>query len=254
MKKKIEEILDILIEEIKKGKNVDACLEEYPESADELRPLLLLAVKIEEVPEPELDPAAFSRTMAKINSIEEEKFIKNPFLALRTLILRPAVLKTVSLVLIFTFILSMTFSFSADSLPGDFLYPVKCFCEKAQLAMTFGVERKARLHLKLADRKTEDFKLIFGKEEKINEELLSDMIDETSNALGYCKYLSSDKYFTLMLETKKCCENQLEVLHFIKPLVSDSDYPLVAEAIDKCSLHFSCADSCLCSGRFEYEE
>lgn len=254
MRKKIEEILDILIEEIEEGKSMESCLDEYPEYADELRPLLLLTASIEEIPEPEVDPAAFNRAMAKINSIREEKSIKYYLYGFRNLAFRPVVLRTVSLVLIFSFILSMTFSFSADSLPGDFLYPVKCFCERTQLAMTFGNEKKAELHLKLADRKTEDFKLVFEKKEKINEKLLNSMINETSNALKHCRFLPSDKSYVLMSKTKECCQDQLKALHIIKPLVSDSDYSLVMEAMDECSLNFSCADSCLCSDRFQDEK
>lgn len=247
MKKKIEEILDILLGEIREGKSIDACLREYPEYADELRPLLMLATRIEDTSLPQVDPAAFNRAMAKINSLEEQRKAKNNLFTLRILIFRPVILKTAFIVLVFTFILSMTFSFSADSLPGDFLYPVKCFCEKTQLATTFGNKRKAKLHLKLADRKTEDFILTFEKEEKINKELLNGMLNEASKALEYCKFLPSDKCSDLMLKTKECCQNQMKVLQIIKPLVSDSDYSLVAEAINACSLHCQCADSCLSS-------
>jgi hypothetical protein len=245
MKRKIEEILDILIEEIKEGKSVESCLKDYPEYADELRPLLFFVADIEEIPEPEVDPAAFSRIMARVNSIPEQKGIKGYLYGFRNLLLRPVVLKTVSLILIFTFILSMTFSFSADSLPGDFLYPVKCFCEKTQLAMTFNVKDKSRLHLELADRKMRDFKLVFEKEEKINRELLNSMIDEASNALQYCDFLSSEECSTLVAKAKDCHKKQIKVLQTIKPQVHDTDHTLIVEAIDKCSLACQCANPCL---------
>lgn len=246
MKKKIEEILDILIEEIKEGKDIDACVKEYPEYADELKPLLLLATRIEESTKPEVDSLVFNRTMAKVSSLEEQSMVKSPLFGLRTLVFRPVVLRTASIILIFTFILSMTFSFSADSLPGDFLYPVRCFGEKAQLVMTFSNEGKAELHLKLADRKTEDFILTFKKEEKINRELLNAMFDETSNALRYCRFLSSDECSALISKAKDCCQSQLKVLEAIEPLVRGSDCSLVAEAIDKCSARCQCVDSCPC--------
>jgi hypothetical protein len=253
MKKKIEEILDILIGEIEEGKNIDDCLKEYPEHADELRPLLLLATGIEKIPEPEVDSTAFKRTMAKVNSISEKKNY-NPLLTYSTLIFRPVFLRAASIILAFMFILSITFSFSADSLPGEFLYPVKCFCEKAQLAMTFGAENKAKLHLKLANNKTADFLLTFKREEKINKELLNAMLNETTNAFGYCKLLSSDKSSDLMSKTKICCQSQLKMLEVIKPLVRNSDSSLVEKAINECSLCCSCADSCLCEGRFQGED
>jgi hypothetical protein len=248
MKKRVEKILDVLIEEIEKGENIDTCLEKYPEYAEELKPLLLLAAGIEESPRPEIDPVAFKRTMAKINSLEEQDNVRNPFFLLRAIILRPVVLKTVPIVLAFTFLLSMTFSFSADSLPGDFLYPVKCFCEKARLAMTLGNEDRVELHLKLAERKTEDFMRTFKKEEQINKELLNGMLDETSNALRYCSFVSSDRCHALALKVKDCSQSQINALRVVKSLVDDSACSFVDEAIRECFLRCSCVDSCFRSG------
>jgi hypothetical protein len=246
MKKNIEGILDTLIGKIEKGKSLDDCLKEYPEYSDELRPLLLLAAEIENVSGPEIDSMAFKRTMAKVNSVPDKKN-ESPLLTLRTIILRPVFLRAASIILAFTFIISITFSFSADSLPGDFLYPVRCFCEKAQLVMAFDNKGKAKQHLEFANRKTEEFIFTFKKENKINSELLNSMLKETSNALQYCKSLSSEECYPLATKIKECSQNQFEVLHAIKTIIPDSNYNMVNEAIQKCSFHCNCADSCLSS-------
>jgi hypothetical protein len=248
MRERIEEILDILINGVKEGKDIDDCLKQYPEYADDLRPLLLLASGIEDSPKPEVDPIAFKRTMAKVNSIEGQGEVENNFFTLRSLIFRPVVIRAASIIFAFTFIIAMTFSFSANSLPGDSLYPVKCFCEKAQLSMTFSKEGRAELHLRLAERKTEDFMLTFKKKEKINEELLNGMLEETSSALLYCNFLSSDKCASLVSKVKGCAQSQISALQVVKPLVDDSFIPIVDEAIYECSLRCSCADSCFLSG------
>ena len=58
MKAKIEEILDTLITEVRRGRSIDDCLSQYAEYADELRPLLFMAKSISDLPKPEPDPEA----------------------------------------------------------------------------------------------------------------------------------------------------------------------------------------------------
>ena len=51
---KIEDILDICLEEIKKSKNIKELLSQYPQISSELEPLLIFAGKIKNLPEPEI--------------------------------------------------------------------------------------------------------------------------------------------------------------------------------------------------------
>jgi hypothetical protein len=242
MARKIEEILDILIEEIKKGKNVNECLKQYPEYADELKPLLLLAGGIGEIPKPEIDITAFEKAMDKMNLAKEKTETIKPFFILRTLITKPPVRRIAFAALIFTFTLALTFSFSAYSLPGDTLYPVKRFGENAQLALTIRDESKVKLHIKRADRRTKDFMLTFKEGEEINRELIKDMLTEAHTAMDYCKCLPDKKSTALLSKVQECSQYQLKTLQNIKPMVCDSDLPFISEAINECSLHCSCVE------------
>jgi hypothetical protein len=242
MKKKIEEILDILIEEIKKGKSVDDCLKEYPEHSAELRSLLLLASGIEEIPQPEIDLSAFEKTMTKINWAKEESAVRKPFFVLRTLITKFPVRRLAFAVLIFTITITITFSFSAYSLPGDTLYPVRRLGEDAQLALTIRDESKIKLHIKRANRRTEDFILTFKKGAKIDRELIKAMLGEVHTATKYCKCLPEQKSTALFSKVQECSQYQLKILQNIKPFVCDSDLPFISEAINECSLRCSCVE------------
>ncbi len=242
MKKKFEEILDILIKEIKEGKSVDDCLKEYPEYSEELKPLLLLASGIAEIPKPEIDITAFEKTMAKIKSAKEETTIRKSLFIFRTLITKPPVRRLAFAVLIFTITIAITFSFSAYSLPGDTLYPVKRLGEKTQLALTIRNESKARLHIKLANRRTEDFILTFKEGEEINRELIKAMLGEAHAAMEHCKCLTGQKSTVLISKVKECSQYQLKTLQNIKPMVCDSDLPFISESINECSLRCSCVE------------
>lgn len=241
MKKRIEEILDIIINEVKEGKTINDCLKQYPEHADKLKPLLLLAKGIEETPEPEINLAAFKKTMAKVNQYEENP-IRKPLFVLGTSMTKPSIRRIAFAVLIFTFTIALTFSFSAYSLPGDTLYPVKRLGEKTQLAMTLRDESKARLHIKLANRRTEDFILTFKEGGEINRELIKAMLGETHAAMEYCKCVSDQKSAALLSKVRECSQYQLRTLQNIKPIVCDSDLTFISEAINECSIHCSCVE------------
>jgi hypothetical protein len=242
MARKIEEILDILIEEVKGGKNINDCLKQYHEYANELKPLLLLAGGIEEIPKPEIDITAFEKTLVKINLTKEETATKKPLFVLSTLITKPPVRRVAFAVLIFTITIAITFSFSAYSLPGDILYPVKRLGEKTQLALTIRDESKARLHIKLANRRTEDFILTFKEGEEINRELIKAMLGEADAAMFHCKCFTGQKSAALLSEVKECNQYQLKTLQNIKPMVCSLDQVFISEAINACSLRCSCVE------------
>ena len=69
MKLKRDEILDQLLEEIKKGKSIEDCLRAYPEFAEELEPLLRLAERIEDLPKPEPNPEVVESVLTKIREM-----------------------------------------------------------------------------------------------------------------------------------------------------------------------------------------
>lgn len=242
MKKRIEDILDLLINEIREVKSINDCLKEYPEYAEELKPMLSIACGIENTPKPEIDITAFEKTMAKIKSAKEENTLRKPLLVLRTLITKPPVRRIAFAALIFTFTLALSFSFSAYSLPGDALYPVKRFGENAQLALTIRHESKARLHIKLADRRTKDFIFTFKEGEEINRELIRDMLGEAHAAKEYCKCLPDQKSTVLLSKVKECSHYQMKLLKNIKPMVLDSDNIFISEAINKCSNLCCCGE------------
>ena len=68
MNNKTEEIFDRLMERMFAGEDIESCLRDYPRLADELRPLLKIALNIENLPKPEPDPDALARAIAKVRT------------------------------------------------------------------------------------------------------------------------------------------------------------------------------------------
>ena len=69
MNSRLDEILDILLQEMQKGKSIEDCLKTYPEFAEELETLLRIAQGIENLPKPEPSPEAVESVLAKIRQV-----------------------------------------------------------------------------------------------------------------------------------------------------------------------------------------
>ena len=235
MKLKIDEILDLLLKEMQKGKSIEDCLNEYPEFADELEPLLRLANKIEDLPKPEIKPEAVAAMLIKIGKmVAEERKIKKRFSFRNIFSLQPVIVRAIAAVLLIIFIGWAGLSFSAKSKPGDFLYSVKLFTEKVQYILTIDSEGKAELRLVFADKRTKELISSFKESEELNKELLSAMLNEAQLALKDSELLSPECSIKLVEKLKKCNCHQREVLEKIKLLVCSYDTAVINEAINLC--------------------
>jgi hypothetical protein len=241
MKLKADEILDLLLTEMQKGRSLEDCLEEYPEFAQELEPLLRLAGKIEDLPEPEPSPEAIESVLAKIREIAVSKELKEKKFSLRKIFsLHPVLVRAFAVVLLIIFIGWTSLSFSAKSVPGDVLYPVKLLTEKVQYILTISPEGKAELHLSFADRRTEELVLTFKESEALNKELLSAMLNEAQSALEYLESLTAERSAVLIEKVGKCNQYQKGVLEKIKPMACISDVAVINEAINLCTERHRC--------------
>jgi hypothetical protein len=185
MKKSFDDILDICLDRIMvKGDTIEQCLESYPEQAGELEPLLRAALssvkassRIE--PSPEFQRLAKHRLISALEDKGKKRAERRmPLLGWQR---RWAVALAAVLVLILIGV--STVSASASSLPGDTLYPVKTATEKVQGFFTFGSEAKANFHMKLAQRRLDELKLLVEGSRNIPESLPGVMNTETEGAI-----------------------------------------------------------------------
>jgi len=192
MKKSFDDILDICLDRITvKGDSIEQCLESYPEQAAELEPLLRAALSTVKAasliePRPEYKTSARNRLVSALEAREKKKTERRmPLWGWQR---RWAVALAAVLVLILVGV--GTVSASASSLPGDTLYPVKTATEKVQGFFTLGSEAKANLHMKLAQRRLNELKLLAESNRNIPQTLLGVMNTETNGAI---EILSRDK-------------------------------------------------------------
>jgi hypothetical protein len=239
MKQKIADILDELLSEMAKGKTIDDCLGKYPDYQDELRQLLQLASDIVEVPKPEPDAGAIQALIRRIEkpAANQKRSSLNGFFSLSMLPLRALA------VLFILFIFEVTtVSLSAKSLPGHFLYPVKRFAEDVQHFLMIDSEGMVRMHVVLADRRTNEFAAQVEPGAKLDCRLLLEMRKEIQHAIGHLGELSVESRSSLIEHIYDCTQFQMEVLEKTKECACVCNVEEIEQALKHCLAHRECLE------------
>lgn len=160
----VYEILEKCLVEIEQGADVDTVLFRYPEYADELRPVLQAAVeaKVMAAPEPSAEVARRNRAKVLQRAAEMREAKVNPsssrvwFASLRRL--------AVTLAVVTVLFVSGTglVGASANTLPGDNLYPVKRTWEGVQLLFAFDPQQRAQLEIEQENERLSELDELFA--------------------------------------------------------------------------------------------
>lgn len=243
MKHDIEEILDNCLKEIKDGQKIDNCLKKYPEQAEELKSLLEASGKFSSFVMAEPSAKFLRSAKERILNHATQKIIlldKQPVVEKkapaplfwqrsqpRIWLLRAAVIGLVALLLG-----SGVISASANTLPGDFLYPVKRAFETAQVNLTFGAEARSRLYLSLAERRlNESGELLGDKDNKRARALLQEVGDNLKLARNSSAGLKDRQELLRKLITLS--ERQQAILWKVYEKVPERTKEAIGQAIEK---------------------
>ncbi len=145
MSKNLYEALEICLQALGQGADIEACLADFPGLADELRPLLEAAMQARALAAPDIPVDVMRRGRARLlqHAAQMREAANAP--RRRTFSLQRA---TVALMLVVFFTLSGTglVKASSTSIPGDNLYLVKRTWEDVRLWLAPEVERETLEH------------------------------------------------------------------------------------------------------------
>ena len=163
--KEFNTILDECLDRILfMGETPEQCLASYPQYADELKSLLEAAVMTSQVNQ--LEPDADFKRKARgefLSVVREAEPRKKPsFFSIEWLSLRRGLVTGVAAVLIVLIALGGTAAASLNSMPNNFLYPVKRATEQVQLAFTFTSIGKAEAYARLANTRVNEIVYMAG--------------------------------------------------------------------------------------------
>ncbi|MFC2011504.1 DUF5667 domain-containing protein [Chloroflexota bacterium] len=151
--REFENILDECLERLLlRDETIEQCLQSFPDYADELKPLLETALTASEATD--IQPRSEFRDRARYEfySVLEEAGQKKS----RTLFgwgWQPRWVTAVAIALVLVLGSGGTAIAANNTMPNDFLYPVKLASEQVQLAFTFTETGKAEVHARLADKR-----------------------------------------------------------------------------------------------------
>lgn len=151
MSKQFDSILDECLERLlANGESIEQCLEDYPEQAASLKPLLVTALATRQAIA--IQPGAEFRARARYqfrSALQEgTSWRRRPFLGWF-----PRWATVVSIILGVVMIGGGTIAAASYSMPDSLLYPVKLVTEQVRLTLTPSEIGKARLYANFADRR-----------------------------------------------------------------------------------------------------
>ncbi len=158
MTENFENILEHCLERItEKGESIEACLKDYPELASRLEPLLRTAIstsihtqKVQASPELKIKAKNALLNEVERQQQKQKKPGKTQKIFWRYRWAVPA------LALLLLLISSGVVIGANKSMPGEPLYSLKTTMEKVRLDLTPSDLNKAKLHVQLAERRTEE--------------------------------------------------------------------------------------------------
>ncbi len=239
--RQMERILDLCLEKVKEGVPLDEVLMEYPEHREELKELLTIAKEIENVPVPHVRNEAVASCLIKVHeAIQLQKKgawrARLPRLWWPRPVCPPSPMwaKALAIVLMGIFISWGTVNLSADSLPGNILYPVKLTSEKLKFFLTIDPGKKAELRLNHSEERMEELVKYLGKKGEVNTQVLKAMLNEAALVMENIPKLPKDEGAAYCLKLEHHCAYQKDVLESLKLKVTSSQKEELERAIRIC--------------------
>jgi len=173
--REFDNVLDECLERLLvRGETIEQCLQSYPEQAAELKPLLQTAVAVKKAsaiqPRAEFRAKARYQFHSALQAMERKKRL--PFFGWL-----PQWATVVAIVLVVLLAGSGTVAASTNSMPDNPLYSVKLATEQVQLILTPSDIGKAKLCVKLADRRVAEIIYMANKGNTQQVEVITQRLD-----------------------------------------------------------------------------
>ena len=233
--KEFETILDYCIDEMRAGKTIDELVTQFPEYADELRPMLEMTEQLGELEAPEPSAETINNALFEIGQRAGQKKQKpdTAGIFLPEFVRQPWVRRTVSAVLVVVVLFFGLSTASADSVPGDILYPVKQLTESIRIALTFNEEQEAELRLTFSEMRLKELSQVYRETGEVDEQLIQAMLADAGNAIERAM-ATGDTLSFLQTKAQHLNETQHEFLQHLQPRVRGQARQTVDKAIEIC--------------------
>ncbi|MEW6084500.1 MAG: DUF5667 domain-containing protein [Chloroflexota bacterium] len=152
--------LEICLEQIENGAEIESVLQNYPDLADELRPILQasLGAKKLSAPAPSMDVIRKNRARILQRAAEMRESKVTPVVRMNWLVPLRRLVSTLAIVLLVFASGTSLVGAASTSLPGESLYPVKRSWENLQLLFTFNAKFREALEVEHENERIEELR------------------------------------------------------------------------------------------------
>jgi len=182
MNNQLSDILEICLQEIENGADVEAALARYPEFAEDLRPILETSIEAKSLAVPDPSPEVVRRNRSKVlqQAAQMREVQARPSRRLWSVPLRRALVSLAVISIIFIGTNGLVHA-SAKTLPGDNLYPVKRSWEDVQVMLTFNTQARTQLEVKQEDERLNELNDLFEKGRSASVEFTGTLTGQNGN-------------------------------------------------------------------------
>jgi hypothetical protein len=178
MEKVLVDALEHSLARLEAGQSLEDCLQAYPELADGLRPLLETALRAIAARPSEIPRDVLQRSRARLLS----QALSIPTVANSRRLQRPRLVPVIAATVLVLLTGSRVIAASAQSLPGDLLYPVKRTVERVNLQIA-AENRRADLRDEFRLRRTEETQALLYERREEDTSLFGLLAEKDGNRL-----------------------------------------------------------------------
>lgn len=252
----LADILDRCLEQVRAGAPVTEVLRQYPDEAEQLRPMLALVVGLELLPDPGCSleralpslvkaaeehkrqtthkataktawwfrfwrPQTMRRTNKEAATVRWFSFRPVP------LLYRLAAVTTVMVILFWG-----AGTISADAVPGDFLYPLKLLTERVKFFLTINSENKVELRIVFSSERLREAIRLHQRDGTLDPKLLQQMLEEARQAVQLSLGLPKTSRELLVAQTEHLSQFQGQTLEQFKQQLPEQEQAAVAPYVE----------------------
>lgn len=157
------EVLEVCLQELEQGADIETVLFRYPDLADELRPILETSVDASKMAVPAPSEAVIRRNRAKVlrHAVQMREAKANPAGRIWFASMRRVAVTLAVLVVLFASGTGLVRA-ASTTLPGDNLYPVKRTWEDVLVAFTFNGQQRDALEIEHENERLQELQELFA--------------------------------------------------------------------------------------------
>ena len=226
--------LDTCLEQMRQGQTIEQALAAYPDRAGELRPLLELSGRLEALPQPNVSMEGMMRTLGRLGSEVAADQAPAPQPKKARWFSRAVWARAAAVVLVVFLVGWGSVNASADSTPGDLLYPVKLFTERARFFLTLGAEDRAELRIVFSSRRLKEAVIQQQRTGQLDPQLLSEMLEEARLAVLQAPELPEPARNLLVSQATHLTDYQHDALGRLVSTAGPQEQQVISRYRDMC--------------------